>query len=83
MGSMGKKTTRVQLELASTSFDRLKRLQVKTEASSHSAVIREALRLYEGLLSEAGRGNFVAIREKNGDETIYRMIFNADGDVVI
>jgi hypothetical protein len=73
---MEKKTTRVQLELPNASFERLKQLQKRTEAASYAEVIRNALRLYEGLLKEADAGNDVVVRQANGGEVIYKAIFS-------
>jgi predicted CopG family antitoxin len=70
-----KKTTRVQLELAEGSFERLKSLKDKTEATSYSEVIKSALRLYEGLIEEAERGNSLCVKTKDGLEQSYKMLF--------
>lgn len=72
---MEKKTTRVQLELPESSMERLKALREKTEASSYAEVIKNSLRLYEALIKEAEGGNQVCVRDKNGAEISYRMIF--------
>lgn len=70
-----KETTRVQLELAESSFLRLKSLKDKTEATSYAEVIKNALRLYEGLIDEAERGNQLCIKSKDGSELSYKMLF--------
>jgi Ribbon-helix-helix protein, copG family len=72
---MIKKTTRVQLELPESSMERLKALREKTEAVSYAEVIKNSLRLYEALISEAENGNQVCIKDSNGTETAYRLIF--------
>ncbi len=72
---MEKKTTRVQLELPESSMERLKALREKTEASSYAEVIKNSLRLYEALIKEAEGGNQVYIKDKDGAEVSYRMIF--------
>jgi hypothetical protein len=74
--AMTKKTTRVQLELPQSSYERLKQLQERTEATSYAEVIRNALRLYEGLLKEADAGNDVVVRQANGGEIVYKAIFS-------
>jgi Ribbon-helix-helix protein, copG family len=72
---MVKKTTRVQLELPESSFERLKNLRDKTEASSYAEVMKNALRLYEALVAEAERGNEICVKQSDGKETSYRMLF--------
>jgi hypothetical protein len=72
---MAKKTTRVQLELPESSFERLKNLRDKTEASSYAEVMKNALRLYEALISQAENGNELCIRDSDGTETRYRLLF--------
>ena len=72
---MVKRTTRVQLELPESSFERLKTLRDKTEASSYAEVMKNALRLYEALIKEAESGNDVCIRQSDGKEITYRMLF--------
>lgn len=72
---MAKKTTRVQLELPESSFERLKNLRDKTEASSYAEVMKNALRLYEALIAEAEHGNQLCIKQSDGKEISYRMLF--------
>ena len=64
-------TTRVQLELPETSFERLNRLKDKTEASSYAEVLKNALRLYEALVLEAEAGNEISIKQKSGETISY------------
>lgn len=72
---MAKTTTRVQLELPDSSMERLKLLREKTEAVSYAEVIKNSLRLYEALIKEAESGNEVCIKNSEGAETTYRLIF--------
>jgi Arc/MetJ-type ribon-helix-helix transcriptional regulator len=72
---MEKKTTRVQLELPESSMERLRALREKTEASSYAEVIKNSLRLYEALIKEAEGGNQVYVKDKDGTEVAYRMVF--------
>jgi Arc/MetJ-type ribon-helix-helix transcriptional regulator len=72
---MAKLTTRVQLELPESSMERLKALRTKTEAASYSEVIKNSLRLYEALISEAEEGNQIFVRDREGREISYRAIF--------
>jgi Arc/MetJ-type ribon-helix-helix transcriptional regulator len=75
MAGMVKKTTRVQLELPESSMERLKALREKTEATSYAEVIKNSLRLYEALIKEAEGGNQLCIKNADGSETSYRVIF--------
>lgn len=61
--------TRVQLDLPPTSMERLRVLREKTEAGNYAEVLRNALRLYEALVSEAEKGGDVLVRDKEGKET--------------
>jgi Arc/MetJ-type ribon-helix-helix transcriptional regulator len=72
---MEKKTTRVQLELPESSMERLKTLREKTEAASYAEVIKNSLRLYEALIKETEGGNQLFIKDKDGEQVSYRMIF--------
>ena len=56
---------RVQMDLAPKSLGRLKRLQEVTEAASYAEVVRNALRLYEALISEHENGGELLVN-RNG-----------------
>jgi Ribbon-helix-helix protein, copG family len=71
---MAKKTTRVQLELPESSFERLKNLRNKTEASSYAEVMKNALRLYEALIAEVETGNKLCIKQPDGSEITCRLL---------
>jgi len=75
---MPKKTTRVQLELPEGSFERLKALREVTETASYAEVIRNALRLYEGLIKEAESGNALCVKTPEGEEYSYKYVFEQD-----
>jgi hypothetical protein len=62
----GSKTLRLNLVLSDRSADRLKNLKKLTEASSFTEVIRNALRLYEGIVMEYENGHKVQIVDKDG-----------------
>jgi len=72
---MIKTTTRVQLELPKRSMERLKKLRDVSEAASYAEVIRNALRLYEGLLEEHQNGGEVTIKKRSGEETSVQFVF--------
>jgi IS1 family transposase len=67
------KTTRVQLELAERSFDRLAALKEKTEASSYTEVVRNALRLYENLIEQHDAGKHFFLKDNSGNITEYEL----------
>ncbi len=70
------KTTRVQLELSEKSFGRLQALKETTEAASYAEVIRNALRLYEGLIREEQAGNTLSIQTKDGKKRELHPVFS-------
>lgn len=71
---MSKKTTRVQLELPESSFERLKRLRDDAEAASYSEVIKAALRVYEGLLEDTRDGSELILRRPDGEMIRLRIV---------
>ena len=58
--------TRVQLEFAPRSMERLNALKLKTEASSYAEVVKNALRLYEALIEETESGKQFLTRDRDG-----------------
>lgn len=66
-------TTRVQLELQEPSMERLQRLKERTESASYAEVIKNAMRLYEALIDEVEAGNELALKDKKGKVTAYRI----------
>jgi hypothetical protein len=66
---------RVQMDMPPRSVERLKRLQVVTEAASYAEVMKNALRLYEALIEEVEAGNEIQI--KRGDNTAPLLVFGA------
>jgi hypothetical protein len=60
-------STRIQIVLPAQSVLRLNSLKRMTEAASSSEVIRNAIRVYEGLVKEvAENGSHILIQEKDG-----------------
>jgi len=57
------------MDLSEGSFERLNRLKELTEASSYSELMRDALRLYEFLLSENIKGSVFFVESSSGDRT--------------
>jgi Arc/MetJ-type ribon-helix-helix transcriptional regulator len=66
MSSSRDRQLRLNLVLPSKSADRLDNLRKLTEASSYTEVIRNALRLYEGIIMEYEKGNRAQIVDQNG-----------------
>lgn len=65
--------TRVQIDLAPQSHDRLKRLKDVTEASSYTDVLKDALRIYEFLIEADERGERIILLDKNDNRTDVRL----------
>jgi hypothetical protein len=65
--------TRVQLDLSPRAVERLNDLKDKTEAASYAEVIKNALKLYDGIISEIESGNEFLTRDKNGTMVPFRM----------
>lgn len=64
---------RVQLDFAPRSMERLNTLKAKTEAASYAEVVKNALRLYEGLIEEVESGKTFLIRDENGVIAPFKM----------
>jgi hypothetical protein len=62
---------RVQLDLPEKSLARLQDLKLRTEATSYAEVIKNALRLYEALISEAAAGSTFLVRQPSGEMKEY------------
>jgi Arc/MetJ-type ribon-helix-helix transcriptional regulator len=60
------KPSRIQLTLPPQSVGRLEALRKMTEAASSSEVIRNAIRVYEGLVKEVHNGSTILIKESDG-----------------
>jgi Arc/MetJ-type ribon-helix-helix transcriptional regulator len=72
-GGAERSTTRVQLEMPPQAMDRLQRLKERTEAASYAEVIRNALRLFEALIEEHGKGSEFALRRADGETVAYKI----------
>lgn len=57
---------RVQIDMPAKSFERLRSLMVTTEAGSYAEVMKNALRLYEGLINEIEAGHTILVRTGEG-----------------
>jgi len=67
------KTTRVQLELAEKSYERLNLLKDKTEATSYAEVMKNALRLYESIIAQHDAGKRLCLRSSDGQISEYEV----------
>lgn len=65
------KTTRIQMELPPTSYNRLIALKEKTEAASYAEVLKNALRLYESLIDRHEGGARLYIKNPDGTMAEY------------
>jgi hypothetical protein len=65
--------TRVQLDFSPRAMTLLSELKEKTEAASYAEVIRNALKLYDGLITEAESGATFQIRAANGEVSPFKM----------
>lgn len=57
---------RIQLDLPEKSLGRLQELKAKTEATSYAEVIKNALRLYEAVVTEVEAGNAFMVKTPDG-----------------
>jgi Arc/MetJ-type ribon-helix-helix transcriptional regulator len=64
---------RVQLDLPERSMARLQELRSKTEASSYAEVVKNALRLYEAIVTETEAGKKFFLRSPDGVTTEYKI----------
>ncbi len=51
------------------SMERLRKLREKTEAASYAEVVKNALRLYEGVIEETDKGRGLFTKDANGNYT--------------
>jgi hypothetical protein len=65
--------SRVQLDFAPRSMERLNVLKLKTEASSYAEVVKNALQLYEALIEETESGKQFLTRDKDGVMAPFRL----------
>ena len=72
---------RLTVVLPERSVRRLNALVERTEASSYTEVLKNALRLYEALVDEAEKGREILIREEDGRLKSYQIFLLAFSDV--
>lgn len=66
---------RINLALSPRAFEQLEKIREKTEASSYTEVFRNAIKLYDALISEAELGNEILVKDKNGNVTAYKIFY--------
>ena len=64
---------RLTVVLPERSMQRLNALVERTESSSYTEVLKNALRLYEALVEEASAGNEFLVREPDGRLKSYKI----------
>jgi hypothetical protein len=64
----------MSLEVAESVRDQILRIMEITEADTMTEVIRRAVKLYEVLHAEAGKGNVVVVRKEDGSEQQLLMV---------
>jgi hypothetical protein len=72
-GSSSDEVTRLNMLLPKKTVDRLNTLKKETEASSSAEVVKNALRLYEAIVSDAKEGKEFCAIDKDGKITSYRL----------
>jgi hypothetical protein len=65
--------TRVQFDLPPRSMKILVELKDKTDAVSYAEVFKNALKLYDGIISEVEKGNQFLVRDASGNMTEFKM----------
>ncbi len=69
--SIGK--SRVQFDLSPRAMALLTELKEKTDAATYAEVFKNAMKLYDGIISEVERGSDFLIRDKDGKVSEFRM----------
>jgi hypothetical protein len=65
--------TRVQLDLSPRAMTLLAELKDKTESSTYAEVFKNAMKLYDGIITEVEKGREFLIRDKDGRVSEFRM----------
>jgi hypothetical protein len=65
--------TRVQFDLPPRSMKILIELKDKTDAASYAEVFKNALKLYDGIISEVEKGKQFLVRDASGNMTEFKM----------
>lgn len=65
--------TRVQFDLPPRSMKILAELKDKTDAASYAEVFKNALKLYDGIITEVESGKTFFVRNASGEITEFKM----------
>lgn len=65
--------SRVQFDLTPRAMALLTELKIKTYAATYAEVFKNAMKLYDGIISEIERGSEFLIRDKDGKVSEFRM----------
>lgn len=65
--------SRVQFDLTPRAMALLTEIKGKTDAATYAEVFRNAMKLYDGIISEFERGSTFLIRDKDGKVSEFRM----------
>ncbi len=65
--------SRVQFDLSPRAMALLTELKSKTDAATYAEVFKNAMKLYDGIISEIERGSEFLIRDKDGKVSEFRM----------
>jgi hypothetical protein len=65
--------SRVQFDLTPRAVALLGELKEKTDAATYAEVFRNAMKLYDGIITEIERGSTFLIRDKDGRVSEFRM----------
>ncbi len=65
--------SRVQLDLSARAMAQLADLKEKTDSASYAEVFKNAMKLYDGIITEIDKGATFLIRDKDGKVSEFRM----------
>lgn len=65
---------RLQIDITENSFNRLKKLKEKSDATSYADVTNKAYRVYDFFIDAINDGKEVKLTDKNGNETIVEFL---------
>lgn len=65
---------RLQIDITEKSFNRLKKLKEKSDATSYADVTNKAYRVYDFFIDAINDGKEVKLTDKNGNETIVEFL---------
>jgi hypothetical protein len=69
MPSVSKETKRLNLELSMRAMDRIEELRRKTDATSTTQVLKDAVLTYEAIVRHLSRGEHFLIADQRGNVT--------------